>query len=376
MNARKALTIPAVSRAVQILSSDAARLPIGIQKQSGSDWEPVQVDALLDLLNVSPNQLETAHEWRSLSARDVLLYGNSLSMIVRTGSGAVDRIVRQPFGTWAIDWNYTTFALSYNVTGVGKVSPDDVLHFRTDGDEQFWGRSPIDTHQEVLQGILSMYSAARRTFGSTLGKVSLSSPELLSPEAVSRVAEKFAEVHGSADNWSKPIVTGGGMEAKVFQQELSRNEYVACQNFGVSDVGRIFGIPASMLYASDQAGMTSSGTAPRETNGYIETALKPLVSRMAAQLSLKLLPPSQRINFDVRGISRGSYGESIASLRQAIDASIMSAAEARQALDLPPVDGEEGEALASFVISKNYTQQSSADADDSGIMADATRYDD
>lgn len=336
-----------------------------VQQKAGENWETIDSTRIGDLMNRSPNPMLSANEWRAWLFRDLLIYGNHCSVLIRNGAGQVESIEPQTFGTWSVNFNPHKWALSYNVAGGGQVLPSEVLHVRLDGEQPFWGTSPLEQHASVLKGICAQYEAAERTFTSTLGKVALKTDDQLSPEAVERIQEKFAETHGQASSWSSPIVTGGGMEAKVFQNELSRNEYVASQNYGVADVGRIYGIPASMLYATDQAGVTSSGTAQREVHGYIETCLRPILARFAEHVALKILPGNRRIVFDTRALSRGSYGEAVASLRQAIDASIITPAEARQALELSPAPAEFG--LDEFVISKNYTQQSPAGADDVGI---------
>lgn len=359
-----ALQIPAVARCIKLISGDAGRLPIIVQTKQGASWEDDESSPLLDIFNRAPNPDLSGNEWRSWVFRDLAVSGNHLSLITRTGAGAVDSIQPQAFGSWSVNWNPDRSALGYNVAGIGAISPSEVLHVRLDGETPFWGVSPLEQHSTVLKTILAQYAAAERTFTSTLGKVALKTDDQLSPEAVQRIQEKFAETHGNAKGWESPIVTGGGMEAKVFQNELSRNEYVSSQNFGVADVGRIYGVPASMLYASDQSGL-AQGQGQREVYGYIETGLRPLLSRFAAHVALKMLAPDQRIVFDTRALSRGSYGEAVASLRQAIDAGIISPAEARNALEMSPAPS--GSGLEEFVISKNYTQQSAVDADDSGL---------
>ena len=123
-----------------------------------------------------------------------------------------------------------------------------------------------------------------------------------------------------------------------------------------------------MLYASDQAGVTSSGTSQREVYGYIETGLRPLLDRFVAHVALKLLPSNQRLSFDTRALSRGSFGEAVASLRMGIDAGFLSPAEARKALEMPPAPEDQG--LDQFVISKNY-QAESGDGDAMGIDSSA-----
>ena len=367
-NAAEALTIPAVSRCIALVSGDAARLPVFSQQKTGDAWEVLEDTRLADLINRAPNPEISGNEWRSMVFRDLLTHGNHLSLIVRNGAGEVEQIQPQVFGTWSVNWKHDQRVLSYALAGIGSIAPADVLHIRLDGEQPFWGISPIDRHASILKTILAQYRAANSAFTSTLGKVALSTDDHLSPDAVRAISEAFEQKHSTAESWGSPIITGGGMQAKVFQNELSRNEYVSSQNFGVADVGRIFGVPASMLYASDQAGMTSSGTGQREVYGYIETGLRPLLDRFTSHLALKLLPPNQKLSFDTRALSRGSFGEAVASLRMGIDAGFLSPAEARKAMEMPPAPADQG--LDQFVISKNY-QAEAGDGDATGIDSSA-----
>lgn len=368
-DAQTALEIPAVSRCVSVLSGDVSRLPVFEQvKLPDGSFEKVERSAVSDLLNGVANEYQSGNEWRSQAVRDLLLWGNHLSVIHRNGAGDPIAFQPLPFGSWSVNYVQDEYRLSYSISKRVDIAPSDVLHFRLDGTRPFWGEAPIMQHREVLETAIAQTRAASRTFRSSMGKVVLSSPDNLSPESVEKVQTKFASVHGDSKNWNTPIVTGGDMEAKVFQQELARNQYVEAQRWSVHEIARMYNVPASMLYASDQAGTSSSGTGQSEVTGYIETGLRPLLKRIGDHMAMKLFPnEGRRIVFDVSEMSRGTYTESVAALRQGIDAGIINPAEARAMLQLPPGPEE----LSEFVMSKNYEQQSSPDADD--VLMDASQ---
>lgn len=363
------MQVPAVQRCISLLSNDVGRMPAKVQEWSGGQWIDAPTSSVQDLLETQPNAYQTRHEFLALAVRDYLLYGNFLAYIDRTG----DRIELQPipFGSWSVNYKVNEGKLDYSLHGQHGVNPSSVIHFRNDlSPTPFWGASILENHRAVVEMMVAQTRAASRAFKQAMGKTILSAPEgvNLSPDAVEKIQQKYAEVHGSYENWDKPVVTGDGLTANIFQAEPYGLNRDAWQQ-GTKEIARAFGVPLSMLFDSDQAGMTSSGTAPREMFGYIESALKPLTNRLAEQLAFKLLPAGKRcrITFDFRKILLGDTPSAIAAIRQGIDASIISAAEGRAMLDLAPGPEE----LEEFVISKNYTQQSSPDADDVSVDASA-----
>jgi hypothetical protein len=87
-NTSTALTIPAVARAIRLVSGDASRLPVSVQQRAGESWETVEGERTAELLNRSPNPELSANEWRAWLFRDLLVYGNHRSP---TTLPAVDR---------------------------------------------------------------------------------------------------------------------------------------------------------------------------------------------------------------------------------------------------------------------------------------------
>lgn len=363
------MQVPAVQRCVTLLSNDVGRMPCRVQEYMGGSWVDADSSPIQDMLDTQPNAYQTRHEFLALAVRDYLLYGNFLAFIDRTG----DQVELQPvpFGSWSVNYVTNERRLSYSLHGSSGIPPSSVIHFRNDlSPTPFWGASILENHRATVEMMVAQTRAASRAFKQAMGKTILSAPEgvNLSPDAIEKIQQKFSEVHGTTENWDKPVVTGDGLKASIFQAEPYGLNRDAWQQ-GTKEIARAFGVPLSMLFDSDQAGMTSSGTAPREMFGYIESALKPLTNRLAEHLAFKLLPAGKRcrIAFDFRKLLLGDTPSAIAAIRQGIDASIISAQEGRQMLDLAPGPDE----LDEFVISKNYTQQSSPDADDAGIDASA-----
>lgn len=367
LNALSAMQVPAVQRCVTLLSNDVGRSPCVVQEWIDDSWVSAPNSEINVLLETGLNSYMTRHEFFALAVRDYLLHGNFVAFIDRTGPRI--ELLPIPYGSWSLNYKQRENQLTYTVHGQHDVQPSQVIHFRNDlSPMPFYGASVLENHKAVVEMMIAQTRAASRAFKQAMGKTILSAPEgvNLSPDAIEKIQEKFAKVHGTYDNWDKPVVTGDGLKANIFQAEpYGLNSAAWAQ--GTKEIARAFGVPLSMLFETDQAGMTSSGTAPREMFGYIESALKPLTNRLAEQLAFKLLPAGKRcrIVFDFRKLLLGDTPSAIAAIRQGIDASIISPAEGRQMLNMDPGPPM----LQEFVISKNYEQQSDVDADDVAVDA-------
>ncbi len=160
-DAQTALEIPAVSRCVSVLSGDVSRLPVFEQvKLPDGSFEKVDQSPVSDLLNGVANEYQSGNEWRSQAVRDLLLWGNHLSVIHRNGAGDPIAFQPLPFGSWSVNYVQDEYRLSYSISKRVDIAPSDVLHFRLDGPRPFWGEAPIMQHSEVLETAIEQTPAA------------------------------------------------------------------------------------------------------------------------------------------------------------------------------------------------------------------------
>lgn len=360
---RTADTLPPVARALELVSGDIGRLPLEVQANTDNGLEPVP-SAALDLLKDHPNEYQSGYEFLRYMVRVLMIHGNAGALIRKTRGGELLELVPLMPDTFQILYREDGSAY-YSIPEVGELEPEEVLHFRLSGHAPLWGDSPVVRCRATLDLLAEQEQTGRAHFSTgAVGKLALTSPEQIGPEAVDRLRSAFSQNHGTAGAISSPIIMQGGMTAATVGTSLTQSDWLKARNFSTQQVGMIWGIPPQMLYA-DESGETAEHTYT-QLRAYVDSCLSHYTALISGEIGRKLLEPGERLTFDFRHLLRGSLDQVVAAARQAIDAGVMTQNEARELLNLPRIEG--GDEL---VFSKNYSaggltdeEQAEADTDE------------
>lgn len=355
---RKVDTLPPVMRAITMVSGDLARLPACVQADTPAGYDKVPSD-VAELITRAPNQYQSGFEWMRCMVRDLMTWGNACSVIRRTVGGEILELV--PLLPESFQLHYEADgSVSYTHTEMGKLQPDELLHFRLAGTSNpLWGDSPVARCRATLDLMAEQEECGRQHFRTGgIGKVGLTTEENIGEEAVKRLQQGFKSSHATAGSIASPIVMQGGMEAKTIGQSLQQQEWNTARNWSVRQVAQIWGVPPQLLYADESGNVEHTYT---QLRAYVDSCLSHYAALVAGEIERKLLAPGERFYFDFRHLLKGSTDQVITSLRQAIDAGIMTQNEAREMLGLPQIDG--GDEL---IFSKNYAPGGQTDEESGG----------
>lgn len=352
---RSADTLPPVARALELVSGDIGRLPARVQVETDLGIETVESPAL-DLLKTQPNEYQSGYEFLRYMIRTLMLHGNAGAIIRRTRGGELLELVPLMPETFQVIYR-PDGSIYYTVTEVGHLECEDVIHFRLAGHRPLWGESPVVRCRASLDLLAEQEATGRAHFSTgAVGKIALTSPELIGDSAVARLRESWKASHGNAGAISTPMIMQGGMTASTVGANLSQSDWLKARNFSTQQVGMMFGIPPQMLYA-DETGETAEHTYT-QLRAYVDSCLSHYTALIGGEIERKLLSPGERLTFDFRHMLRGSVDQVVAAARQAIDAGVMTQNEAREMLNLPRIEG--GDEL---VFSKNYSAGGLTDAE-------------
>lgn len=347
MTPRQADTLPPVSRAVNLVSGDLARLPMHVQDHAEpAGWETTRIDPVADLL-AAPNEYQSAYEWRRTMVRDLMIHGNAASLIRRTRGGENLELVPLMPESFTLHYQRAD-EVFYTHAELGRMEAVDVLHFRLGGINPLWGDSPIIRGRATLDLLAEQEHTGRMHFRTGgMGKLSLSSTEPLSESSVVKLQAAVADRHTTAGTITTPMILQGGMTADTIGATLSQSEWIEARNFSIRQVAQMFGVPPQLLYAEEG---THEHTYS-QLRAYVDSCLSHYAAIFEGELSRKLLAPGRRIHFDFRHLLRGSLDQVVAATRNAIDAGVMTQNEARDLIGLPRHADPIADAL---VFSKNY----------------------
>ena len=131
--------IPAVVRAIQLISTDIARLPVHVENAEGERVE----SAVVDLLTRESSRWQTGFDFRRYLTAQSLSTGNGIALIRRDANGAVAELTPIAAGmtTALIDDE----GVHYKIAGT-MLEADQVLHLGCYPNirNPAWYRSPID----------------------------------------------------------------------------------------------------------------------------------------------------------------------------------------------------------------------------------------
>jgi|DEB0MinimDraft_10_1074344.scaffolds.fasta_scaffold29415_2 HK97 family phage portal protein len=344
-----ALGVTPVLRAVQLISNDLSRIPKTVQQREGQGWRAEsEVSDLGAMLNNRPNDFQTATDWWQWMVTNVLVYGNSFSLISKRGNRVDQFIPLKPYDVQLQsdaegNWYYTT-------AEYGTVDCNDVIHFRAPSYTRMgWGDSPIAIGAEAVVLAMLMEQAGVDQYRMPgLAKVAISTEEAVGSDNVRAMQDAFVSTHANREGLLKPVVVQNGSKVDTIGNTLVDNDWIAGRKSSIEDIGRIFGLPPFVLFA--ETGSTFSEAQAR----IYGDCLASWSNRFADELTYKLLDDvDERVAFDMTRLVRGTFSESMSAYQTAVQTSIMTPNEVRIELGLGSAEG-----LDDFFAGPNMQQPS------------------
>jgi len=246
-----ALSLSAVWRCIEILSTSIAGMPRGIRRLTDKGVEPVLNHPANILLKRMANPFMTSLEWNEWVMVGVLLNGNSFSIIQRNGASKPIALIpietAEPF--------LSEDKLFYKVKINNKEQifrAQDIFHVKGLSTNGIWGRSVLKTHRENLGLSLSAQQYGREFYDKSAtpdGYIKM--PGKLTEEAQKNLADSWINTIGLGKN--RIGVLDAGMEFKQLSIAPEDAQYLGTRKFQKNEIATIFGIPSHMINEMDRS---------------------------------------------------------------------------------------------------------------------------
>ena len=324
------LGVPAIVRAVNLISTDSARLDLTVTRRDGS---VVEDSPAVELLYGNTASFLSGYEMRKWLATSALYFGNGYLLIrrdLRTG----DPVALDPVDPSAVSVEIKGSEARYIVNN-SVVDDSSLIHVRasTDPRSPWLGVSPIDQCSRVLgtQAILdqAIEELAKSGF---VGKLAIEHPGPLTATARDSMRTKWAEQHSGADKLGFPAFFGEGMKASQMAADAAAR-LMDAKRMGVEEVARAFGVPPQLLYQGE------GRSQPEIAQAYVTHCLAPFCAGIDAELSRKLLPPGERMKTDLVPITQGDFRTAGKAYAALIQVGALAPNDARVRLGLPRIAG-------------------------------------
>jgi HK97 family phage portal protein len=305
-----ALTLAAWFSGVNVISTDVAKLPLGLcQALEGGGQIYARGDRRHRIVARKPNAEMNAVRYRQMQMGHTLGWGNHYSEIVRDGSGA-------PLELWPLHPGTTKpmrddkgKALYYEDTNSGKRwRLEDIVHIAGLSFDGITGYSPTTMGRQAIGlGIAEeQFGAALFGNGARPGGI-LRTPKRLSTDAAKRLRESFENIHQGTLNAFRTAVLEEGLEWQESQISPELAQFLGSRQFQVIEIARLLNIPPHKLQDYSQAHLTNVEEANLD---YITSTLQGWLEQIEAEYDAKLLfeEESDRLFFqhDMNALLRGN----------------------------------------------------------------------
>lgn len=339
---RTLLESPDVAACVDVIADVVSNATIHLMRNTASGDVRVK-NELSKFMDIHPYSLGTRSSFISWIVTNLVTEGNAC-VLPMYRSGYLDDLIPMPDADYLPQDGGTRYEVRWN----NRIfQPDEVLHFvrRPNSKYPWLGRGIKLQLKDVLQN-LKQSAATTNSFmadkwkPSVVVKVDALADEFSSKDGRRKLLEEYIEGQEAGEPWVIPADLMDVVQVKPLSlADLAISDNVELDKRAVAAA---FGVPPFLIgvgsYDQD------------EYNNFIRRTITPLANSIAQELTKKLLL-SPEMYFRIS--DRKLYAYTLTELAQVADdqyiRGLMTGNEARDWLNLPPMDG-----LDELVILENY----------------------
>lgn len=339
-SSQRALNLSAVYRAVEVISSSVAQLPLYTYMINKDGYKVKLTEhPLYNIINKRPNNRMTRYTMMKTLIQSILLRGNAYIYIKRKGN-EVKELVYIPSEYVSIVPPKDIFTeITYNVLGIGVVESKDIIHIRNFSYDGVTGISTLAFAKDTLALANDSEENARSFFNSGCninGVLTVTSGSLTSKQK-NDIKTSWMQAFGSKSN-------GGNnsglavLESNMSYQPISVNpadsQLLESRQFNVLEIARFFGVPSTLLFSMDGANYNTSESLML---AFLQQTLQPILVKIEEELNLKLFGDSDNnieVRFDTSQLLRTDKEKLANYYQKLFNIGAISVNEVRKDLDM------------------------------------------
>lgn len=342
VNAENAQSLPAVLCAVSTISEAIASLPIHVyqRNKNGDKQRDINHHAEL-LLNTTPNDYQTAYDFKIALLRAVLLRGNGFAQIEYNRSG-IPTALHWLHPDSVIVKKLANNRLGYQVTlDAGKITTfhqEEIIHIKYMSDDGIMGKSPIQIARETIGLGIAQQLHGARLFekGAMPSGVLETEAAFKDPKAAERIRQEFKEKYQGVDKSGEVVFLEQGLKYKPLSITNSDAQWLESRAFTIADIARMFKLSPLLLQDLSHGTYSNFSEAQRS---FLSQTLRPWLTNLQQAFSSRLVAINTQgitfIEFETKDLLRASTEERFAAYDVAIRNGIMSPNDARKAENMP-----------------------------------------
>jgi HK97 family phage portal protein len=344
VNARTAMTCPAVACAVNAISEACGQLPVHTYQRGDDGAKARATDhPTYALLHDQANDWTPAPAWREQVARDALLHGDHFSFINRVDDRPRELLRLDP-ERMKVVVDTTSGEPSYKLTeasGERTFDRQNIFHIRAPGFDGYCGVSPVMQARDAIGLAISMEQHASRLFGNGArpsGLISIKGN--VGPDALKKAKEAWVAAHSGSKSGGTAVLPGEAQWQGLTFNSVD-SQFLQLRAFAISEISRATRVPPILLQDYGRATWSNSAEMGQQ---FVTYTLAPWLKRIEGEARLKLLSEAERkagmfVEFLVDDLVKADLPKRMDAYGKAISARILSPNEARAAENRAPYDG-------------------------------------
>lgn len=341
----------AVSACVNLIAGTIASTPLPIYRRTADGRERAEHDFWW-LLNEQPTPEMTAASWWEWMISSMLLRGDGIAEIVRTGPAGTSIAALRPLEREdVVITEGSDGALVYAYREDGKtrgLRQEDVLHFPGYG---FNGRCGQSVIQHAARQAIGTALAADEFAGGFFQRgaapsVAIEYPAGVAPkpEQAEFLRQQFDERYAGTKNSHRPLVLINGGKLSPVSLTPQDSQLLQTRQWQVIDIARAFGVPPILIGESEKTSSWGSGV-EQILRAFLTFTLNPRLVLIEQEINRKLWPMRERYfaEFNRSGWLEGDNKAQSEYFQRALGGpgsqGWMTVNEVRRLKNLPPVAG-------------------------------------
>lgn len=327
----------AVYRAVQVLTTAAAQLPLTVRRGGVTIPAPSYISL--------PDPRMTPGEWRTHIVTSLALHGNAYARIERDPAGNVLALRPLDPSRVFVSVHPTTRVLRFGVEGQTLTSADVLhVHLQPARPSEPFGLGPIQAARTDLAGAVATRDYAAQWFtGTGLPSGILTGP----PGATFEDALKARNLwNGLTPDGSKPLpgdnptrikTTAAGYTFTPTAITPSDAQWLEARKFDTLQVARLFGIPSTLMLAAPDGGSMTYSNIEQDWLAFTRFTLMAYLRPIEEALSTVTVR-GQDVRFNIDALLRSDTKSRYDSYAVALSNGFLTLDEVRALEDRPPLE--------------------------------------
>lgn len=344
LNRTEPMALSAVYRCVEVISDSVAQLPIEpYMIESNGYRHRLTNHPSYILLNKEPNKLMSRFTFVKNLVTSMLLQGNGYAYIKRDGLGNPKSLVFLPPGyVTVIEHGIIDEApVTYMVTGIGEVAPEDMIHILNYSIDGIHGISTLAYASNALGLAAASESHARGFFtgGANVGGI-LTVQGPLNQQQANDIKSKWNSAFGPVGTPNGVAVLPGNMEFKPITINPADAQLLETRQYSVIDICRFFGVSPVKCFDLTKS---SYSTVEATQLAFLTDTLSPILEKIELEMERKLFRADEKfridVKFDISALLRVDISSRSTYAREMFNVGALSVNEIRKELNLEPIPG-------------------------------------